>query len=96
MHLAPIGDAVRICWVYNFQNLVMFFFAFRCPSPTNAGWFGASIGSAPNKKKIMYLLLPHYAIHEGIAYQFRFTLQKWKYTEIKENKETSVCMVRDL
>jgi hypothetical protein len=46
MQLAPIGDAVRIYWVYNFQILFMFFFAIRCPSATDEGWFGASIGDA--------------------------------------------------
>jgi hypothetical protein len=37
MHLAPIGNGVKICSVYNFQILFHKFFSVRRASPTNAG-----------------------------------------------------------
>ncbi len=45
---------VQICSVYNFQILFRWFFSVRRASPTNAGWFGASIGSARYKREKKY------------------------------------------
>jgi hypothetical protein len=44
MHLAPIGNTVRICCVYKFYFAN--FFSVHRASPSNAGLFVASIGRA--------------------------------------------------
>jgi hypothetical protein len=41
MHLAPTGDAVRICCVYNFKILFRKFFSVRYLSSSNAYDTGA-------------------------------------------------------
>jgi hypothetical protein len=51
MHLAPIGNTVGICSVYNFQILVRWIFSFHCVSPSNAGRFVASTDSAHCKRE---------------------------------------------
>jgi hypothetical protein len=51
MSVAPIGNGVQICSVYNFQILFRGFFSSVCRAlPNDAGWFSASIGE--EKKNI--------------------------------------------
>jgi hypothetical protein len=51
MPVAPLGNGVQICSVYNFQILFADFFSVRRASPNDAGWFGASIGKARYKEE---------------------------------------------
>ncbi len=69
MPLAPIGNGVQICSVYNIQILFCGFFSVCRASPNDAGWFGASICSVRYKREKKYApscrVLP---IHGDIAY----------------------------
>ncbi len=52
MHLALIGNADRICCVYNLQIIFCdYFFSIFCALFNNAAWFGASIGIPHYKER---------------------------------------------
>ncbi len=96
MHIAPIGNTVWICCVYNFQTLFRgFFFCSPRIAYSNAGWFGASIGNACCKIEKTSTKLPHFAYlwgHRLIDFALLAgTGNRWKSkTTAKLKRETNL------
>ncbi len=86
MQLAPIDNGVQICSVSNVQILFCEFFSVRRASPTNAGWFGTSIGSARYKREKICTYLPRSAYSWGHCLLILVYLAE---TEIHKNKDDS-------
>jgi hypothetical protein len=102
MPVAPIGNGVQICSVYNFQISFRGFFFVRRTSPNDAGWFGASIGKACYKEEKNRDLTAAFCLFgRPVPIHFALLGRKWKYIKSKTTaklteKRTSLAAVRDI